>query len=36
MLIYNSCLLLLRRLKEGKTKVKNGLTSVINVLYNSR
>ncbi len=29
MLIFNSCLLLLRRLKEGKTKVKNGLHSVM-------
>ncbi len=34
MLIFNSCLLL-RRLKEGKTKVKNGLHSVIYILYNS-
>ncbi len=33
MLIFNSCLLL-RRLKEGKTKVKNGLHSIY-VLYNS-
>ncbi len=36
MLIFNSCLLLLRRLKEGKTKAKNGLHSVIYVLYNSK
>ncbi len=36
MLIFNSCLLLLRRLKEGKTKAKNGLHSVIYLLYNSK
>ncbi len=35
MLIFNSFLLLLRWLKGGKTKAKNGLHSVIYLLYNS-
>ncbi len=34
--MFNSFLLLLRRLKEGKTKAKNGLHSVIYVRYNSK
>ncbi len=34
MLIFNSFLLLLRWLKGGKTKAKNGLNSVIYLLYN--